>query len=141
MAFYYDKTDYSSIIYNLRGEAMRDNREYGSGYWDSDDEEQVRDEAKRNALYNYVVENFDDTHKCILEIPRSLKVRYDVYYEKVKAIKIKNNAKKKREHEHRLKIVNKNRQMVSDLFSKYKETKKDYQKTNKEYENLLIDIN
>jgi len=116
MSFYYDKTDYSTILYTLRGDEMRDMKEYGYGYWD--DEEQVRGKAKRNALYNYVVENFDDTHKCILEVPGSLKGLFDVYYEKVKAIRLKNEEKEKR----RMIVVNKNRRMVSELFSKYRES-------------------
>lgn len=84
MKFYYEKTRYSSILYKLKGEEFEFRREHkGWCNWTEDDEEDVRNEAKEKALYEYIDENCDNNHQLILEIPKSLKRLADAYYDKL----------------------------------------------------------
>ncbi len=128
MKFYYELTDYSSILYDLRGEEIRDMRGYYGYYvWTHDDEEEVRERAKSKALYEYVIENFDDYHKCILEIPRTLLHQYNILYKKIKNSRSIKKKKKKKKKEQELQVV----------LSKYKESKVIYDKTTDSYNKLI----
>jgi len=131
MEFYHNCTDYRSILYDLRSEQFRDMREYGDYHrWGDDDEEEIREEAKASALHRYVVKNFDDTHKCILEVPPSLKDPFDRFYEQVKRDKNKKRAK-----EDELKRVQRDKFKKSIM--NYRESKRKFHDTTDQYKSLM----
>jgi len=85
MKFFYEKTNYSDILYRLRGEEMREMREYKGYYrWTDDDEEMIRKEAKHDALEKYVKSNYDNVHQLILDIPLSLQQEAQKIYQQIK---------------------------------------------------------
>ena len=85
MKFYYERTKYSTILRNLRDKEIKSMRKWDGYYrWTHDDEESIRNDAKKQALKRYIVENINDVHKCILEIPQSLQAKYNAIYKKMK---------------------------------------------------------
>lgn len=129
MKFYYEYTDYKNILQKSRHEAMSDMRKY-DGYcnWSSEDEDDVRDNAKFNAMFKYVRDNYDNVHKCIIEVPRSLIGTYNECYEMLKKSRSQIKAPK---------IV---LPKISNIISEYKKTKALYKKNNTEYKLIIREI-
>ncbi|ARF09924.1 hypothetical protein Indivirus_5_47 [Indivirus ILV1] len=130
MKFFYEKTNYSTYLYQLRNQEISEQREYGGWYrWTEDDEDCIRQEAKNKALYEYIKKNDNNNHNIILEIPKSLKQKADSYYEKLcKKDKIgikKNNTLQKSQYS------------FNDIYSKFIESNKTFNKTMEEYNNLI----
>lgn len=82
MKFFYEKTNYNAVLYQLRGEEMSAMREYKGFYrWSDDDEEIIRKQAKHQALEKYVKNNYDHIHQLILDIPLSLQQEaWDIHH-------------------------------------------------------------
>lgn len=90
MNFFYTKTNYHTILKNLRQSHFDDARNYGYYLrWTQEDEENIRNTAKHIALKDYITKNKNNIHKIILEIPPSLKNDADTIYEKIRPQLIK----------------------------------------------------
>jgi len=84
MQFFHNETDYSTLLYKMRGDEFAAMREYGEYHkWTDSDEEELRTEAKNDALYKYVKDNYNNSHELIISIPKSLKQQADMYYAKL----------------------------------------------------------
>lgn len=132
MKFYYEKTDYTDYLYELKGEEISFRKACGGWYhWTQEDEEDVRDEAKEKALLEYIKKNCNNNHKLILEIPASLKEKADRYYAQLyKQGKIGKGIASK--------TVNiKSKYTFEELCSKFNDTTETYKKTQEEYTNLM----
>lgn len=83
MQFFYEKTDYSTLLSDLRHEEFKDRKEW-KGYcvWTDDDEEDLRNSAKDKALFEYIRDNLGNKD-LIINIPKSLKPKANVYYAKL----------------------------------------------------------
>jgi hypothetical protein len=134
MKFYYDHTNYRNILHTMRREEIADMRDYGGYYvWTDADEEELRDDAKLKALYDYVSENFDDTHKCIIEIPLSLKSEYDLCYEKIKKLRTE-------QHKKMIEKIQRMKNQLSITIKKHHESKNKFNGIFNQYQMLLKDI-
>ena len=135
MEFYYNCTEYKSILYNRRNEEFRYMKECGMYHkWTDEDEDDIRDEAKDSALQGYVMKNFNDVHKCILEVPPSLKGEFDEYYEKIR----RDREKKKQKEMELVKIqMDKFKKSMSD----HRESKRKFRDTTDQHRSLLDDVN
>jgi hypothetical protein len=72
MNFLYTHTDYSNILTNDRQNRISNIRGYDDYYWDSDDEDHLREKTKRTALYKYVKEKCKSEEDINSNIPTIL---------------------------------------------------------------------
>ena len=129
MKFFYEKTNYSTILYKLKGDELNDRKEYKGWYcWTQDDEDEVRERAKKTALYEYVEKNCNN-HTFILDIPKSLKGLADDYYNRLSRNKDINRNRKNV-------IISRTIKEIADIF---KESNRQFKNTKANYLSLFID--
>ena len=143
MEFYYKKTFYKTILSTMRDNEREDMREYKGYYrWTDDDEEDVRNRAKDQSLYGFVKQNYENTHKLIIDIPPSLKAKADKYYEEIKSKNIKKQPK--------MIVVNVEQPIekpklipndtISELSLSYKSSMQKFSETQKQYTSVLTKV-
>lgn len=149
MKFYFDKTDYQSLLYILKGEEIEDRREYKGFYvWTDDDEEMVRQEAKDKALYKYIKNNCNNNHNLILEIPKSLKQKADTIYLNLckkgligSGLQNTVNQDKINQGKVNQDKVNQGRYDLESVYSQYEKSKIKFNETQRVYDSIFSEAN
>lgn len=133
MKFYYEKTNYSKILYKMKGDELEDRKEHRGWYcWTDSDEEDVRERSKRKALYDYIERNCNNSHQIILEIPKSLKPLADEYYGKLwRQGKIGNIIKPVTLNKKTIKY-----NTLKEICNIFKESNRKFKKTESDYSSL-----